>query len=85
MVLDGETGWTFPAGDAVALAEKLEWMEAHPERAVALGRGARTLVEERYAPRTHLDRIEEIYAALISAGRRAVPTPATTAEDRAGR
>ncbi|MBD3237398.1 MAG: glycosyltransferase [Candidatus Eisenbacteria bacterium] len=82
MVLDGETGWTFRSGDAPGLAEKLAWMEAHPERVVALGRGARTLVEERYAPGPHLDRLEEIYGTLIS-GRPGRPeAPVAAAQDR---
>jgi glycosyltransferase involved in cell wall biosynthesis len=66
MVLDDATGFTFTSGDSTALAERLEWMEEHPERVVEMGRQARTLIEERYAPGPHLARMEQLYGRVIT-------------------
>ena len=62
MVLDGQTGLTFPMGDSRALAEALDRMEARPEQAVEMGRAARRLIEEKYAPEPHMERLEALYA-----------------------
>lgn len=68
MVLDGETGLTFTMGDSRALAEALDRMEASPERAVEMGRAARRLMEVRYAPEPHLERLEALYARVVAGG-----------------
>ena len=64
MVIDGETGLTFPPGDAGALAKALEWMEDHPGQTVEMGKRARRLDEERYLPEPHLERMEALYREL---------------------
>ena len=61
MVLGERTGVTFTPGDPLELAQALDWMEARPDRMVAMGREARRLVEERYAPEAHLERLEQLY------------------------
>ncbi len=68
MVLDEETGLTFPMGDSRALAEALDRMEARPERAVEMGRAARQLIEARYAPEPHMERLEALYARAVAGG-----------------
>ena len=66
MVLHEETGLCFTSGSTHELAAALDWMEAHSERRCAMGRAARALVEERYAPEEHLTRLEALYAKLAS-------------------
>ncbi|MCK4413716.1 MAG: glycosyltransferase family 4 protein [Candidatus Eisenbacteria sp.] len=65
MVIDGETGLTFTPGDADELAAAIDRMEADPAETIAMGRRARRLDEERYAPDPHLDRLERLYQDLI--------------------
>lgn len=65
MVTDHVTGLMFPAGDAQALAREIDWMEAHPQQAVDMGRRARTLIERDYAPGPHLERIEALYRSIL--------------------
>ena len=79
MVLDQETGRTFEPGNAVDLAEVLDWMESHPALMLEMGRAARRFVEERYSPDPHMERLEELYGQ-VTHGR--VPVEATrTAEE----
>ncbi len=65
MVVHERTGLTYTAGNARDLAAALDWMESHPERAVEMGREARKMDEEQYAPGPHLERMEEIYRRVI--------------------
>jgi glycosyltransferase involved in cell wall biosynthesis len=67
MVIDHETGLTYPPGDATALAAAIDWMEAHPAEAVEMGRRARRLDEERYMPGPHAERLEKLYAEVLAA------------------
>ncbi|MBM3317748.1 MAG: glycosyltransferase family 4 protein [Candidatus Eisenbacteria bacterium] len=67
MVLDRETGLTFAPGEATELAAAIDWMEAHPSEAVEMGRRARRMDEERYAPEPHLRRLVELYREVIAA------------------
>jgi len=68
MVLDERTGLTFTMGDSHALAAALEWMESRPEQVIAMGRAARRLIEERYAPEPHLEQLEALYARAVAGG-----------------
>lgn len=65
MVIDGQTGLTFTAGDAGDLAKALEWMERHPEEALQMGRQAREFAEAQYAPGPHLERLEGLYREIV--------------------
>ncbi len=65
MVIDGETGRTFPAGDAAALAAQIDWMESHGPDAIEMGRRARRMIEAQYAPQAHLIRLEELYRSVL--------------------
>jgi glycosyltransferase involved in cell wall biosynthesis len=66
MVIDGETGLTFPPGDSDALAAAIDKLEADPGGTAELGRRARRLDEECYAPDPHLARLERLYQELIA-------------------
>jgi glycosyltransferase involved in cell wall biosynthesis len=48
MVVDGETGFTVPAGDADALAERLLALAGDPDRARAYGEAGRRRYENRF-------------------------------------
>jgi len=65
MVLHERSGLTYTPGNARDLAAALDWMESHPDQAIEMGREARKLDEERYAPGPHLERMEEIYRRVI--------------------
>ena len=65
IVVEGETGWVFPAGDVLALVECLRRAIATPaERRVAMGRAARSLVEGQYSNRLTAKRFESLYEEL---------------------
>lgn len=65
IVVEGETGWVFPAGDVLALVECLRRAIATPaERRVAMGRAARSLVEGQYSNRLTAMRFESLYEEL---------------------
>jgi glycosyltransferase involved in cell wall biosynthesis len=65
MVEHGDTGLTFTAGDPSELARAIDWMEARAEEAMAMGRRARQVAEERYAPGPHLERLERLYRSVL--------------------
>lgn len=64
-VLDGISGFLVPERDVDALADKLEYLIAHPERWPEMGRAGRAYVEERYDINKLNDRLEEIYQQLL--------------------
>lgn len=65
MVLPEQTGLTFAPKDAGDLAAALDWMEAHPEKVIEMGRIARRRMEELYAPDPHMEKLETLYARVI--------------------
>ena len=65
-VLDGKSGFLVPERNVDALAEKLDYLIAHPERWPEMGRAGRAHVEERYDINKLNDRLVEIYQKLIS-------------------
>ncbi len=72
IVADGVTGLHFRPGDAEDLAEKVRWVEAHPDEWRRMGERARACFESGYAPATNYARLMEIYTATLRrAGQRA--------------
>lgn len=66
IVADGETGFVFPAGDALALVSCLQKAFAVPnERRVSMGRAARTLVEGSFSTGLMTRRFEQLYDELM--------------------
>ena len=47
-VINGETGFLVPVGDAVALADKAIWCIEHPEEAEQMGKNARNFAEKNF-------------------------------------
>jgi glycosyltransferase involved in cell wall biosynthesis len=68
MVVDEETGRTFTSGDAHDLAGVIDWMEAHAEESIAMGRRAREVVAAQYAPGPHAERLAALYRDVIGRG-----------------
>ena len=63
LVRDGETGYTFPAGDAAALSARLDALAGRPERAARMGARGRSILRE-YSPEAAARGIKE---ALVRA------------------
>jgi glycosyltransferase involved in cell wall biosynthesis len=76
-VVDGETGWLAPAGDAQKLAmTMMKLMHTPPDARHAMGERARRHVAEHFSLEAVLDRWERLYAELLerkSAKRRIGP------------
>jgi glycosyltransferase involved in cell wall biosynthesis len=65
LILDGETGLLFPAGDRDALADRLRRLWADRGLAAEMGAAARGRVEREYGPQKHYEEIMGIYSRVI--------------------
>ncbi len=65
MVIDGETGYQFEAGNVDALADTLTKAVGDPARLESMGRKAREVAEAQYGEDSHYRRIMEIYCGLV--------------------
>ncbi len=65
LVLDGETGLLFPAGDRNALADRLRTLWGNRARAAEMGKAARARVEREYGPEKHYEEIMGIYSRVV--------------------
>ena len=63
LVRDGTTGLQFEAGNAVDLASKMAWAEAHPADMRGMGRAARQEYEMKYTPARNYEALMSIYEA----------------------
>lgn len=66
LVRDGETGLLYPTGDVRALAESILLLTARPELAEQMGRAGRDLVQARYAPQDHYEKLLTLYEGLVA-------------------
>lgn len=64
-ITDGETGCVVPMKDAAAIADKIEWLIAHPEERERLGRNAAKMMRENYTWEKYAENVKRIYAELI--------------------
>lgn len=69
VVQDGETGWLVPPEDPKAMAARLKDLLEEPERAAAMGKRARALVEERFSFDRTLSLLLESYDRVVKARR----------------
>ena len=69
IIQDGETGLHFTSGDAEDLAKKVRWASEHPEDIRRMGRNARRIYEEKYAPEINYRQFMGIYAGAIEENR----------------
>jgi glycosyltransferase involved in cell wall biosynthesis len=66
VVVDGDTGWLAPAGDAQELAATMmKLMRMPPDARLAMGERARRHVAEHFSLEAVLDRWERLYAELL--------------------
>jgi glycosyltransferase involved in cell wall biosynthesis len=66
VVVNGETGWLAPAGDAQKLAKTMmKLMYMPPDAQHAMGERARRYVAEHFSLEAVLDRWERLYAELL--------------------
>lgn len=65
LVIDGETGFTFKAGDVEDLRDKIEYLLDNTDKIGILGRNARKLVEEKFNPNNHYNKLLNIYNKAI--------------------
>ena len=66
VVVDGETGWLAPAGDAQKLAKTMmKLMRMSPDARHAMGERARRHVADHFSLEAVLDRWERLYAELL--------------------
>lgn len=66
IVEDGVTGLLFEPGNGEDLAQKMQWMAAHPDKAGAMGLEARRRYEQLYSPEVNVRQLVEIYDAAIA-------------------
>jgi glycosyltransferase involved in cell wall biosynthesis len=66
LVEEGRTGLLFEPGNAGDLRSKIECLLANPRLAAEMGRNARRLVEQAYAPAQHYERLMTIYSHASS-------------------
>lgn len=59
-VLDGETGWTYPVGDAAVLARSIESVLDDPLEAAMRSRAGRAMICIRYEQRIVFDELERV-------------------------
>ena len=64
-VTDGENGCFVPKKDAMAIADKIEWLAAKPEERERLGRNAAKLIMENYTWEKYVETITKIYEELL--------------------
>jgi L-malate glycosyltransferase len=84
-VVEGETGFLVPPGDARLMAARVTALLTDPARAAEMGLAGRRLVESRFSCEAQLDHVERLYEKLMVSrdprrapnGRRA-PVPQTS-------
>lgn len=65
IVDDGVTGLHFTPGNPMDLADKLVWMQAHPDECERMGRNARETYLKKYTPEENYQALMEIYSSVI--------------------
>ena len=67
VIVDGETGWLAPTGDAAALAEAMtRLMQTPPEKRRTMGQRARQNVIDRFSLKAVLEQWEALYNELLT-------------------
>lgn len=69
IIQDGVTGLHFEAGNAADLAEKVRWMDEHPNEREQMGRNARKVYEENYTPEKNYQILMGIYQKAVESNR----------------
>lgn len=61
LVKDGQTGYTFESGSVDDLRSKIKLLIEGPDKAIKMGQAARKLVEQKYSPTVHYQKLLRIY------------------------
>jgi len=74
IVRSGDTGLLVPPGDPAALAEAIQEVLGHPDKAARFGREGRQVAEAEFSVETMVERHGTLYESLMGAAgpRRAV-------------
>lgn len=64
-IVDCETGCVVPMKDAVAIADKIEWLIAHPEERERIGNSAAKMMREKYTWKNYAENVKAIYEELL--------------------
>lgn len=64
-ITDGETGFIVPSKNALAIADKLEWLQAHPNEINRVGANAAKLIATEYTWEKYAEGVERIYHELL--------------------
>lgn len=68
VVVDGESGMLFPAGDARRLGNHLLQLQTNPELRLQLARGAAQRVDQQFSIHSMVQAYEQLYGSLRPAG-----------------
>ncbi|MCK4897610.1 MAG: glycosyltransferase family 4 protein, partial [Anaerolineales bacterium] len=66
MISDGETGYLFPPGDSLALAQVIMCLLARPDKRKYVGANSRAAVQERMNPDKVTAQTIEIYHQVLA-------------------
>ncbi len=66
LVIDGETGLTFPYGDSNALADKCQQLLNDESKAREMGEKSFELLNEKYLAKQHYNELMKLFESLIS-------------------
>jgi glycosyltransferase involved in cell wall biosynthesis len=66
-LVEGETGYLVQSGDDKTMAERIISLLREPEKARAMGRQGRQVVEERFSCAVQLAQTEQLYDKLLQA------------------
>ena len=69
VVVDGVTGFLVPPGDAELWADRVLHLLKDPARAAVMGQAGRSRLEAQFSLQVMVDRVEDLYTRLCSAGR----------------
>jgi glycosyltransferase involved in cell wall biosynthesis len=65
-IVDGETGWVVPRGNARAIADAVVRLAADPEKARGMGRAGRRRAEELFSRDAYVHHYEEVLAEVLA-------------------
>jgi glycosyltransferase involved in cell wall biosynthesis len=66
LVRDGSTGLSYAPGNAAALAERVQWMLAHPAEVERMQAAARREFVERYTAAANYQMLVDVYRSVLS-------------------
>lgn len=77
-IIEGETGYTVPAGNDELMGERIVSLLRDPDRAHLLGEQGRRVVEEKFSSEALLRNTEALYQRLLTSGTTSKPAVVAT-------